>query len=389
MSKPKTENKKSNIRDIELPPNAVKEVPVEAVEPSEAERILEASRPYWTQIALGICVLLLGYVLVSYFLQNSQNAAAEPWQELDRSINQFRISQNVDSLKQMENDYPNDRATNFALQMAGDYEMNRGLQQLPTDREGAMKLIKDAKESFQKVYDAPSTTKTVMQQRRSLFTLAYAAESLGEFDEAKELYTKYTDEAPDSLLYNDAQRGLARVTNPKFVALYKEFQDYDAFEEEAPGAAVEDAPNIDFPEIDISKEMEEAKEPADSSVGFEAVKPMTKSAEVKEVEVKKVEVIEETKPAGSETKVEEAAPVQPAGESSIETPAPVVTTTEGTIEAVVEPAVTTTEGTIEAVVEPAVTTTEGTIEAVVEPAVTTVEGAVEAVVEPAVPAAGE
>ena len=86
MSKPKTENKKSNIRDIELPPNAVKEVPVEAVEPSEAERILEASRPYWTQIALGICVLLLGYVLVSYFLQNSQNAAAEPWQELDLSL---------------------------------------------------------------------------------------------------------------------------------------------------------------------------------------------------------------------------------------------------------------------------------------------------------------
>ena len=180
MSKPKTADKKNNRRDIELPPNvAGQQVPVEVDEPSEAERLLEASRPYWGQIALGICVFLLGYVLLTYFLQRSQNTAAEPWQQLDQSVNQFRISQNVDSLKQMENDFPNDKATNFALQIAGDYELNRGLQQLPTDREGGIKLIEKAKETFQKVYDAPNTTKTVMQQRRSLFTLAYAAESLG------------------------------------------------------------------------------------------------------------------------------------------------------------------------------------------------------------------
>ncbi len=357
MSKPKTEDQKSNIRDIELPPNATREMPEETVEPSEAEKLLEASRPYWGQIALGVCVLLLGYVLVSYFLQNSENAAAEPWQELDRSINQFRISQNVDSLKQMENDYPNDKATNFALQIAGDYEMDRGLQQLPTDREGAMKLIKRAKESFQKVYDAPNTTKTVMQQRRSLYTLAYAAESLGQFDEAKKLYTKYTEEAPDSILFKDAQRGLARVTDPKFIALYKDFQDHELFDEEAPGAAVEDAPNIDFPEIDIPKEMEEAKE-SDSGGAFEADKPAeTADAEPATVETEKVDVeptekkefdlIDEGKPAESEMKVE------PSGESSVEPAAPAVTTTEDAVEAVVEPIVTKVEEAVEAVVEPA------------------------------------
>ena len=368
MSKPKTEDKKNNRRDIELPPNVTGEqVPVEVDEPSEAERLLEASRPYWGQIALGVCVLLLGYVLVSYFLQSSQNSAAEPWQQLDRSLNQFGISQNVDSLKQMENDFPNDKATNFALQIAGDYEMNRGLQQLPTDREGAIKLIKRAKESFQKVYDAPNTSKTVMQQRRSLFTLAYAAESLGEFDEAKALYSKYTQEAPDSLLFKDAQRGLARVTNPKFVALYNEFQDRELFEEEAPGAAVEDAPNIEFPEIDIPKEMEEAKESSDTGGEFEAVKPMAKPADQK-MEVKEVEATQESKPAGSEMKVDESAvPVVPAGEASVETPAPVVTTTEGAVEAVKQ-------------AEPVVETIEG--------AVKTVEGAVDGVIEPA-PAAGK
>lgn len=351
MSKPKTEDKKKNVRDIELPPNVTgQQVPVEVDEPSEAERLLEASRPYWPQIALGVCVLLLGYVLVNFLLLNSQNSAAEPWQQLDRSINQFRVSQNVDSLKQMENDFPNDKATNHALQIAGDYEMDRGLQQLPTDREGAMKLIKSAKESFQKVYDAPNTTKTVMQQRRSLFTLAYASESLGQFDEAKDLYSKYIEEAPDSILFKDAQRGLARVTNPKFVALYNEFQDHELFDEEAPGAAVEDAPNIEFPEIDIPKEMEETKEPADTSSDFEAVKPTTKPDDAT-AETKEVETTEKSKPAGSQMKVDEsAAPVVPEGESSVETTVPAVTTTEGTVEAVIEPTVKTVEGAVDAVI---------------------------------------
>ena len=288
--------------------------------------------------------------LVNYFLQNSQNVAAEPWQQLDQSVNQFRISQNVDSLKQMENDFPNDKATNFALQIAGDYELNRGLQQLPTDREGAMTLIKRAKETFQKVYDAPNTTKTVMQQRRSLFTLAYAAESLGEFDEAKALYTKYTEEAPDSILFKDAQRGLARVTNPKFVALYNEFQDRELFDEEAPGAAVEDAPDIGFPVIDIPKEMEEAKESSDTGGDFEAAKPMAKPADQK-VEVKEVEATEESKPAaGSEMKKDQSAtPTAPAGEVVTEEKVvPAVTTTEEAAEVIkVEPVVETIEGTIE------------------------------------------
>ena len=355
MSKTKTEDQKNNRRDIELPPNVTAQMPVEHDEPSEAEKMLEASRPYWGQIALGVCALLLGYVLLTYFMQNSQNAAAEPWQQLDRSINQFRINQNVDSLKQMENDFPNDKATNFALQIAGDYEMNRGLQQLPVDREGGIKLIKRAKESFQKVYDAPNTTKTVMQQRRSLYTLAYAAESLGEFDEAKTLYSKYTEEAPDSVLFKDAQRGLARVSNPEFVSLYSEFTDHKPFDEEAPGAAVEDAPNIEFPEIDIPQEMEETKESSDDSSenggAFEA-SPKAQPPATKE----------ESKPAATDegNTDEAAAPVMPEGDASAETVAPAVTTSEGVVDAIkdAEPAVTTIKEAVDAAVEPAATTGE-------------------------------
>ncbi len=310
MSKIKTEDKKNNRRDIELPPNVKGQASEVEIEPSEAEKMLEASRPYWGHLALGVLTLLLGYVLLNLFTQNSATVAAGPWKQLDLSTNQFRINQNVDSLKQMENDFPNEKATNFALQLAGDYELNRGLQQMVLDREGGMKLVKRAKESFQKVYDAPSTTKTVMQQRRALFNVAYAAESLGEFEEAKALYSKYIEEAPDSLLYRDAERGLARVSSPEFIALFNEFKNHSAFDEEAPGAAVEDAPNIEFPEIDIPKDMEgatETKDGADTGGDFEAVKPEVKSvdemAEVKEA----TEPMEDAEGKADEPEGDEAA----------------------------------------------------------------------------------
>ena len=140
--------------------------------------------------------------------------------------------------------------------------------------------------------------------------------------------------------------------------MYNEFQDHELFDEEAPGAAVEEAPNIEFPEIDIPKEMEEAKETTDTGGDFEAVKPMAKPADPK-VEVKEVEATEESKPAaGSEMKKDQSAtPAAPAGEVVTEEKVvPAVTTTEETVDAVieVEPVVETIEGTIEGAIEPAV-----------------------------------
>ena len=56
MSKTKTEDQKNNRRDIELPPNVTGQAHEEVVvEPSPAEKLLEASRPYWAQIALAFC----------------------------------------------------------------------------------------------------------------------------------------------------------------------------------------------------------------------------------------------------------------------------------------------------------------------------------------------
>ena len=282
MAKTKPEKNRDNRRDIELPPNAQTDAPLEAEEQTGAEKLLMASQPYWSHIALGILALILGWVIINYLMLSNREAAAEPSRQLSDSMQQFSVSRNVDSLKQMQEDYPNEVATNWAMLVAGDYELNRGLSQYASDREGAMKLIKRAKESFQSIVDSPSSAKTTMQQRRSLFSLAYANESLGEFAEAKTLYQRVLDESPDSIFAESAQNGLERSGNPDFEKLYSEFASFKPAMDEAPGVAVPDAPVIDFPEIDLPKkesgsDTSSTNTGSDEKMAVEVAKPATEA----------------------------------------------------------------------------------------------------------------
>jgi tetratricopeptide (TPR) repeat protein len=283
MSKIKTEKNRDNRRDIELPPNAQTDAPLEVQEQTGAEKILMASQPYWTLIALGLLVFILAWVIVSYLMQSNRESAAEPSRQLADAMQQFNVTTNVDSLKQMKEDFPNEVATNWAMLVAGDYELNRGLSQYASDREGGMKLVKRAKESFQSVVDSPSSAKTTMQQRRSLFSLAYAHEALGEFSEAQALYQQVLDESPDSIFADSAKNGLERSGNPDFEKLYREFASFKPAMEEAPGVAVPEAPVIDFPEIDLPKEepatdTSSAETSGDEKMTVEVAKPATEVA---------------------------------------------------------------------------------------------------------------
>jgi len=122
MSKIKTEKNRDNRRDIELPPNAQSDAPLEVEEQTGAEKLLMASQPYWSHIALALLVGILAWVIVSYMMQSSREAAAEPSRQLADAMQQFNVTSNVDSLKQMQKDYPNEIATNWAMLVAGDYE---------------------------------------------------------------------------------------------------------------------------------------------------------------------------------------------------------------------------------------------------------------------------
>ena len=67
-----------------------------------------------------------------------------------------------------------------------------------------------------------------MLQRRALFGLAYAMESLGEFDEAGKYYSQLIEE--DSELADVAKRGLARTQDRELRAFFEVFIKTPAFE---------------------------------------------------------------------------------------------------------------------------------------------------------------
>lgn len=363
MSKTKTEKNRDNRRDIELPPNAKTDAPLEVEEQTGAEKLLMATQPYWTHIALGFLVFILGWVIVNYLMKSNREAAAEPSRQLADAMQQFSVTTNVDSLKQMKEDYPNEIETNWAMLVAGDYELNRGLSQYATDREGAMKLIKKAKESLQSVVDSPSSAKTTMQERRSLFSLAYAHEALGEFSEAKALYQRVLDESPDSIFAASAKDGLERSSNPDFEKIYRDFASFKPATEEAPGVAVPDAPVIDFPKLDLPQEepvndTSSAEPEGDEKMttevakpATEAVAPLTAEPAVKTEEVPESPAAVETPAVTEEVDaaadaVSEAA--EPAKEAAASAVKEVSDKVESAVEAVTDAAGDVVEGVKEA-----------------------------------------
>jgi tetratricopeptide (TPR) repeat protein len=225
-----------------------------AEEPSElsfAEQWVEKLTPHASQIALGIAVAFLAFIGIVYLINSSISKKESQWRQLNFSVTEVGISGNTSSLKQVAEQFPEGRAGKWALQLAGDYDLRSGLRQLSYDREGGLKLIEKARDTLQELYDAPASQKTTMLQRRSTYALAYAQESLGNFDQAKKLYQELVDAAPDSAFAEPAKRGLARASDQTYAELFTKFTDYDdPLSGDAPGPAVPSKPDISFPDID-------------------------------------------------------------------------------------------------------------------------------------------
>ena len=332
-------------------------LPTAVPERSENDELMDSLRPYMTQIGVAVVLGLLALIAITLFMNSRQNSVAAPWQELSSAQSEFAFSGNVDRLTQVATQYPDTPAAMWALQSAGDYQLRQGIDQLTQDRDKGFDLIEKSKESFQQILNAPASAKSSDIQQSSVFSMAYASESLGEFDEAAKYYTQLIEEAPESHFAAAAKRGAARSTNPEFAAAFKKFKDFEPLGD-APGPSVPTRPEIDFPEVEIPDEP--AKDQAKSDdAPIDSGEVVMEQPEVKEV-------------TGS---TDEVAPADPAKLDAKQA--------GGTADApaATEPATTTTE-----VVEPAVTETTEAPTTVDTPTETdvieTVTEAVEEVVNP-------
>ncbi|MEM9943628.1 MAG: tetratricopeptide repeat protein [Planctomycetota bacterium] len=220
-------------------------------DPTAGEKALEAIQPYASTIILAIVAGVLGFFVVAYYFQaDFQNKALE-WRELTSSTTIALNTGDVSTLREVSDQYPEKKAGLWASQIAGDFQMRMGLQQMTTDRETALGLIEKAKDSYSKVKAAPASAKSSMLQRRSQFALAYAHESLGEFEAAQALYQELVEQAPDWAFADSAKRGLARTKNPAYSDFYERFVSWKDEMGDAPGLPVPERPSIEFPDLDL------------------------------------------------------------------------------------------------------------------------------------------
>lgn len=230
--------------------NSLPVMPADDHEMTGTERVVESLGPHFPKIGIAVAVGLLVLIGVTLLIKSQQQSRSMPWNELAKARNEFVFSQNSDSLTRVAAEYPNSPAGMWGLQLAGDVELRNGIGQLASDREGGRKAVEKAADLFQQIVDSPDSAKSPMIQQRSLFSLAYARETLGEFDAAAKLYEQLAEAAPDSSFADAAERGARRASNPAYAAVYEKFVNWEDVEGEAPGPNVPDRPDISFPEFE-------------------------------------------------------------------------------------------------------------------------------------------
>lgn len=212
-------------------------------------------KPYWSQITLGICAVVAIAVAAGFLWDRARKAEAEKWQTLSyaqnsyvRSLQQFGPGADNTALADFADQYPDDTAGLWALLFAADAEMRSGLSDLSSDRKAGFDKIGQAIQYYRRVVDS-TADKSTMLQRRSLFGLAYALESDGQFEEATQLYQQLADLGDETPFAESAKRALERTTNEKYATLFQTFRDYEDVPDVAPGMKLPQRPDISFPEI--------------------------------------------------------------------------------------------------------------------------------------------
>ena len=202
-------------------------------------------KPYWTQITLGICLVVLAMMAAFYLFEQGKKNEAGKWQALNDARLQYRNTGDNTMLIDFADQFPNDSAGLWALLFAADAEVRSGLAEFSSDRESGYSKITKGQGFYKRIIDS-KTAKSTLLQRGSVYGLAYAHESNGEFEQAAALYEQLVEENP---LAEDAKRGLARSTSQEFVTVYNVFRDFDAGDGTAPGLKLPRRPDITFPEL--------------------------------------------------------------------------------------------------------------------------------------------
>ena len=205
-------------------------------------------KPYWAQIVLGLCAIAAVAIAATFLWDRARQAEADKWQTLSYAQTSYLRSMDNTPLLDFSDQYPDDPAGMWALLFAADGEMRSGLAEFSMDRKAGFDKIGKAVGYYRRIVDS-NASKSTMLQRRSLYGLAYALESNGEFDEATKLYNELKSLGGDTPFAESVKRAVKRTEDPKFAKLFKQFREYEDVPEEAPGMKLPQRPDISFPDL--------------------------------------------------------------------------------------------------------------------------------------------
>lgn len=203
----------------------------------------EQIKPYLPRIFTIAVVIILAVVAVAVWLFLDRRNAESQWSAyLDA-----RRYADQRGMGEVAKVYPDKPAGQFAMMQAADYDYNRGMSKMVSDRADFQDKLQKAIDRYEVLvgdeYQVPAFVK-----RRALFALGHSYECLGEFDRARDLYQRLVDEAPDSSITIMARTGIRRLSEPGVVGIYEQFRKWSP-EMTGPGTGplLPERPNINFP----------------------------------------------------------------------------------------------------------------------------------------------
>ena len=266
-------------------------------------------KPHYKTIAIVAGLLVLAAILFMFLQKLKRDNYASQCQGFNQSYCNTFVDGKPSHLTDLAEQFPDAISSNWAMLIAGDITLNEGLALMgcsanpngaPINREQAIKKLKKAKAHYQAVVDS-KIAKKPMLEKRAVFRLAYAMESLGEFEQAGEYYAQLV-ESDDAVFADAARRGLSRSKNSNLSDFYTAFRTEKI--EPAPGVRMADRPAIEFPAFDLPEgEAVAGPQFLDGSVEPEATEPEATEPEATEPEATEPEA---TEPEATESEATES-----------------------------------------------------------------------------------
>lgn len=195
-----------------------------ATKDSVETAIESAISKYGPGVALAVCVIVILSAGAAYWIQRNRNMAGQTWNTVTSAFQ----DRNVKGLMEAAEAARDSKAGTVAVLNAGAVELNSGLEKLLKDKVKAKEEINSAIEKLKQARDSKFSEGLMKDQ--ATYSLAFAYESLGQFEEAKPLYEELVANE-ESQFHSLAQLGASRCDNPETLALF------DAFSKWEPAAA--------------------------------------------------------------------------------------------------------------------------------------------------------